>query len=120
MFVEQRVDLRAPILRIQQLGPAHFTSNDFIALRIIKVYFQQLHVLLGFLILLLEKTLPVVLIPHLFGPTLVASHARLNVSFTSRAKGFAFKKNCMTHRGCTFISRLVSQDKKTDFISLII
>jgi hypothetical protein len=51
--------------------------------------FQQLHVLLGFVILLLEKTLPVVFVPHPFGLFPVAGHTRLNVSFRFRAKGFA-------------------------------
>jgi hypothetical protein len=35
------------------LRPAHFTGDDFITLRIIEVLLQQLHVLLGFLILFL-------------------------------------------------------------------
>jgi hypothetical protein len=43
-------------------------------------------------ILLLEKTLPVVFVPHPFGLFPVAGHTRLNVSFRFCAKGFASSK----------------------------
>jgi len=45
-------------------------------------------------ILLLEKTLPVVFVPHPFGLFPVAGHTRLNVSFRFCAKGFALAGNC--------------------------
>jgi hypothetical protein len=38
---------------------------------------------------LLEKTLPIVLVPHPFGLALVAGHTGLKVSFRFCAKGFA-------------------------------
>ena len=88
-FIEKRIHLCAPIFRVQQLRPAHFARDDFVAPWVIKVGLQQLHVFLGLLILFLEKTLPVVLIPHPLGPALVTCHTRLNVTLFSRAKRFA-------------------------------
>jgi hypothetical protein len=61
-----------------------------------------LHVLLGLLVLLLEKTLPVVLVPHPFGLALVVGHTRLNVSFRFCAKGFASTKDCFAARRVRF------------------
>jgi len=86
----QKVPESITTFSAEQIAQAQIHSvDDFIALRIIKVCFQQLHVLLGLVILLLEKTLPVVLIPHRFGLALVSGHARLNVSFRFCAKDFA-------------------------------
>ena len=43
--------------------PAHLPGNDLIAVRIVQILFEQFHIFLGFAILLLEKALPIVLIP---------------------------------------------------------
>jgi hypothetical protein len=45
------------------MAPTHFARDDFVPLRIVEIFFQQLHVLLRLLILLLEKPLPLVFIP---------------------------------------------------------
>src|SRR5437867_13146891 len=87
-LIEQRIDFRAPILGIQQLRPTHLSSDDFVAVGIIKVRLQQLHVLFGLAILLLKEALPLVLIPDTFGLTLVLSHTGLNASFAVCAKFF--------------------------------
>src|SRR5206468_8705483 len=88
-LVEQRIDFRAPILGIQQLRPTHLPSDDFVAVGIIKVCLQQLHVLFGLAVLLLKEALPLILIPDTFGLTLVLSHTGLNASFAVCAKFFA-------------------------------
>src|SRR5215831_15507485 len=62
--------------------------SSFIAARIIKIGFQQLHVFLGLPVLLLKKTLPIVFVPHAFRLVPVAGHAELNASFSFRAKLF--------------------------------
>src|SRR5207249_11000002 len=88
-LIEQRIDFRAPILGIQQLRPTHLSSDDFVAVGIIKVRLQQLHVLFGLAILLLREALPLVLIPDTFGLTRVLSPTRLNALFLAGAKLFS-------------------------------
>src|SRR5947207_9546908 len=56
-LIEQRIDFRAPILGIQQLRPTHLSSDDFVAVGIIKVGLQQLQLLFGLAILLLKEAL---------------------------------------------------------------
>jgi len=104
VLIEEGIDIVHPIapFLVQKVVPAHFTGDDFIALRIIKVGFQQLHVLLSLLILLLEKTLPVVLVPYPFGLALVAGHTRLNVSFGFCAKGFRLDEELSAPRRARF------------------
>src|SRR5439155_3721928 len=66
IFVQKGIDLRAPIAITQNLRPTHFAGDDFVALRVVDVLFQQLHVFLCPLVLLLEETLPIVLVPDSF------------------------------------------------------
>src|SRR5215213_8931817 len=73
-MVEHGIDFFAPILAINELRPAHFTRDNLVALRMVEILLEQLHVLLRLLILLLEKTFPVVLVPSSFG-AIVAGHA---------------------------------------------
>ena len=87
-FVQKRIDLCTPILCIQQLRPTHFARDNFVATRIIKICFQQLHVLFSLPVLLLKKTFPIVFVPHAFRLAPVAGHAELNASFPFRAKSF--------------------------------
>src|SRR3954466_1309477 len=87
-FFEKRVHLRAPVFFLQQLRPTHFARYNFVAARIVKICFQQLHVLFGLPVLLLKKTLPIVFIPHAFRLAPVAGHSELNASFSFRAKFF--------------------------------
>src|SRR6266567_1894843 len=98
---KERVDFRAPIFCIKQMRPAHFAGDNLIASRIVEIRFQQLHVLLGLMILLLEKTLPVILVPHLFGLAVVVGHVRLNVSFCSHAKVFRHSARIVSRSSLT-------------------
>ena len=49
------------------MRPAHFARDDLVALRMIEILLEQLHVFLRLLILLLEKSLPLVFIPCSIG-----------------------------------------------------
>ncbi len=75
VFVEKCIDLGAPIFRVQQLCPTHFAGDDFVAARIIKIGFQQLHIFFGLAVLLLKKPLPIVFVPHAFRLAPFAGHA---------------------------------------------
>ena len=50
--------------------PAHLLGDDLVAVRVVEIFFEQLHVLFRFPILLLEKAFPIVFIPD---PLLTAS-----------------------------------------------
>ena len=62
------------VVAVEQLGPTHLARDDLVALRMIEILLEQLHVLLRLVILLLEKTLPLVLVPHAIGLVLVPGH----------------------------------------------
>src|SRR5438094_7387959 len=47
--------------------PAHLARDDFVAVGMIHVFFEKLHVTLGLAVLLLEETLPLVFVPDALG-----------------------------------------------------
>src|SRR5215468_6037336 len=48
---------------LTEMTPSHLARHDLIAVRVVDVFLEELHVFLRLLILLLEKPLPIVLIP---------------------------------------------------------
>src|ERR1700736_5241225 len=45
------------------MGPPHFLGNNLISIRVIDIFFEQLHIAFCLAILLLKKSLPIVLVP---------------------------------------------------------
>src|SRR5438132_3776018 len=74
VFIQKGVDFRAPIAVAGNLRPTHFAGDDFIALWVVDVRLQQVHVFLRPLILLLEKSLPIVFVPNALTLALEARH----------------------------------------------
>ena len=72
---QERIHFIAPVLAFQQLRPAHFLRDDLVALRMVEVLLEQLHVFLRLMVLLLEKPLPLVLVPNSIGLMLIPGHA---------------------------------------------
>ena len=72
---QERVHFIAPVIAFQQLCPAHFLRDDLVALRMVEVLLEQLHVFLRLMVLLLEKPLPLVLVPNSIGLMLIPGHA---------------------------------------------
>src|SRR5947199_4406053 len=87
MFVQNGVNLGAPIAVSQNLGPPHFPRDKFIALRVVDVILQQLHVCFRPLVRLLEQALPIVFVPDSFPFALEVGH-----DWTKRQLGRARKK----------------------------
>src|SRR6202022_2513060 len=56
------------------MGPSHFLSDDLVTIRVIDILLKQLHVTFGFTILLLEKSLPIVLVPSTLWLIIEISH----------------------------------------------
>src|SRR5579864_441606 len=63
IFVQKSVDFRAPIVSSGRVRPTHFAGDDFVALGVVDVLLQQIHVLFRSLVLLLEEPFPIVLVP---------------------------------------------------------
>ena len=63
VLMRERIDFCVPIVIVQRLGPAHFARDNLIALRVVQISLQQLHVFFGFLVLQLKEAFPVVLVP---------------------------------------------------------
>src|SRR5712691_4513068 len=88
IVLQQRIDFCAPVFSIKQLCPAHFARDDLVASRIIQICFQQLHVFLGLLVLLLQETLPIVLVPHSFWFALEVGHHLTKRQLAAARKNF--------------------------------
>src|ERR1700757_2716128 len=56
------------------MGPSHFLRDNLISVRVINVLLKQLHIPLGFAVLLLKEAFPVVLIPGLLWLIVRISH----------------------------------------------
>src|SRR5215475_5413507 len=74
------------------MGPTHLASDDLVAVRIVDVLLEQLHVPLRLAVLLLSKAFPVVLVPGPLWLIEEISHTRLLSHLGNRCKGF------ITHR----------------------
>src|SRR6267154_2794004 len=58
------------------MRPAHFPGDDLVAVWIVDILLEQLHIAFGFAILLLKKPLPIVLIPSRLWLIKIISHTR--------------------------------------------
>ena len=72
--------------------PAHFAGDNLVAVGVVQIFFQQLHVFLGFAILLLEKAFPIVLIPD---PLLAATGLEVIIGHIVD-KGYPIHQNLAT------------------------
>src|SRR5437870_6294702 len=102
IFVQKGVNLGAPIAVSQNLGPTHFSRDNFIALRVVDVILQQLHVFFRPLVLLLEEALPIVFVPDSFPFALEVGH-----DWTKRQLGRVRKKISAIYELAVCNSRLV-------------
>src|SRR5438445_12971654 len=66
------------------MRPAHFRGGDLVAVWIVDVLLEQLHIAFGFAILLLKKQLPIVLVPSRLWLIKIISHTR-PLSYLGRA-----------------------------------
>ena len=75
-LLESRIHLLLPLARFaaEQMRPAHLPGDDFVALRMVHVFLDQIHVFLRAPFLLLEKAFPVVFVPNIVG--VVFRHVR--------------------------------------------
>src|ERR1700730_17350797 len=58
------------------MRPAHFPGDDLVAVWVVDVLLEQLHVAFGFAILLLKKPLPIVLVPSRLWLIKIIRHTR--------------------------------------------
>src|SRR5260221_8542635 len=58
------------------MRPSHFSGDDLVAVWVVDVLLEQLHVAFGFTILLLKKPLPIVLVPSRLWLIKIIIHTR--------------------------------------------
>src|SRR5258708_37423993 len=70
------------------MRPSHFSGDDLVAVWVVDVLLEQLHVAFGFTILLLKKPLPIVLVPSRLWLIKIISHTRPLSYFGHACKAF--------------------------------